>query len=39
MVLWGHAVQVFAAVMLHKLEFKFSDFGLGGLPCRHMSIY
>ena len=32
MVLRGHAVRVFAVVTLHKLEFKFSDLGLGGLP-------
>ena len=31
-ILRGHAVRVFAAVMLLKLEFKFSDLGLGGLP-------
>ena len=31
-VLWGHAVQVFAAVMLLELEFKFSDLDLGDLP-------
>ena len=31
-VLWGHAVRVFAAVVLLELEFKFSDLGLGGLP-------
>ena len=31
-ILWGHAVRVFAAVMLLKLEFEFSDLGLGGLP-------
>ena len=31
-ILWGHAVRVFAAVMLLELEFKFSDLGLGGLP-------
>ena len=31
-ILWGRAVQVFAAVALHKLEFEFSDLGLGGLP-------
>ena len=31
-ILWGCAVRVFAAVMLLKLEFKFSGLGLGGLP-------
>ena len=31
-VLWGHTVLVVAAVMLLKLEFKFSGLGLGGLP-------
>ena len=32
-ILWGHVVQVFAAGMLLKLEFKFSGLGLSGLPC------
>ena len=31
-VLWGHAVQVIAAVVHFKLEFEFSSFDLGGLP-------
>ena len=31
-ILRGHAVRVFAAVMLLKLEFKFSDLGFGDLP-------
>ena len=30
-VLWGHAVQVIAAVVHFELEFEFSSFGLGGL--------
>ena len=32
-ILRGRAVRVFAAVALLKLEFEFSDLGLGGLPC------
>ena len=31
-ILRGRAVRVVAAVVLLKLEFKFSDLGLGGLP-------
>ena len=31
-ILQGHAVRVFAAVVLLKLEFEFSHLGLGGLP-------
>ena len=32
LVLWGHAVQVVAAVVHFKLEFEFSSLILGGLP-------
>ena len=31
-VLWGHVVQVFAAVIEFGFEFEFSGFTLGGLP-------
>ena len=30
--LWGHVVQVFAAVVGFRFESGFSDFTLGGLP-------
>ena len=32
-ILQGHAVQVVAAVVLFKLEFEFSNLGLGDLQC------
>ena len=30
-VLWGHVVRVFAAVVIFWFEFEFSGFALGGL--------
>ena len=30
--LWGHVVQVFAAVVESGFEFELSNFTLGGLP-------
>ena len=31
-VLWGHVVQVVAAVVSFRFGFRFSGFALGGLP-------